>query len=186
MIMAKISFYRLLGLCVRKHGRDHAPKESTASPGMEMSELYVKIIRLMENEKPYLRPQYSLDDMAMDIGTNRLFVSRVVNMYSGKNFKQFINFYRISCAVDMLKENPHIRITELSGLCGFYTPVSFNMAFKRFMAQTPTEYAQTIRLPGYPKSESAALRPASAPVEKADCKLYPPVSQSQSKTSPAK
>ena len=64
---------------------------------------------------------------------------------SGKNFRQFINSYRIRYSVELMKKNPRLRMDEVATMSGFHSTVTFTMAFKANMGETPGEYAQRLK-----------------------------------------
>ena len=65
-----------------------------------------------------------------------------INYYAGRNFRQFVNWYRIQHAIGLLKEDPHLKMEDVSTLSGFHTTVSFNMAFRLFEGKTPTQWLE--------------------------------------------
>lgn len=101
---------------------------------------------MMENKKPFLDDEYSLSDMAASVYTNKSYLSKTINILSGRNFCQFVNYYRIMYAVELMKKDPHLRVAELAIMSGFHTVVTFNMAFKMNMNLTPSELLAKIRL----------------------------------------
>lgn len=72
--------------------------------------------------------------------TNKLYLSRTINILSGRNFRQFVNYYRIQRAMELFKEDPRLKVCEVSEMSGFHTSVSFNMSFKVNTGKTPTEW----------------------------------------------
>lgn len=110
-----------------------------------MNSTYSRLLELMNVSKPYLRDTYYIDDMCTDLGVNKSYLSNVINVYSGRNYRQFINYYRIKYAIALMKEDPSQLIMEVALLCGFHSVVSFNMAFKLNMHMTPSEYLEKIR-----------------------------------------
>ena len=122
---------------------DISISEGRESPAM--NELYGRIIKLMESSKPYLREDYSLQDLAGSVYSNKTYLSKTINLMSGKNFRQFINSYRVLHSVELIKRNPKMRVEELAVMSGFHSSVTYNMAFKANMQETPGEYAQKLR-----------------------------------------
>ena len=77
--------------------------------------------------------------------TNKVYVSRAINDHTGKNFCQYVNYHRIMYSVSAFRENPHLRISELAEMSGFHTIVSYNMAFRLVMNDSPGEWCKKIR-----------------------------------------
>lgn len=108
--------------------------------GKDMSVTYRKAQEYMENSKPYLRQTLSLEDLARELGTNKVYLSRTINVVSGRNFCQFVNYYRIQYAKEMMLSNPGTKMIEVALASGFNSVVTFNMAFKLNEKLTPSEW----------------------------------------------
>lgn len=99
----------------------------------------------MESGRPFLDEDYSLQDLSASVYTNKTYLSKTINIMSGKNFRQFINGYRILYSVDLMKKNPRLRVDELAAMSGFHSTVTYTMAFKANMNETPGEFCQRLR-----------------------------------------
>lgn len=111
----------------------------------EMMLLLARVEAVMTSEKPFLSETYCLMDMASSVYTNKTYLSKTINELTGKNFRQYINAYRVEYAVRLMHENNKLRVSELSELSGFHSPVTFGMAFKLIMGETPGEYLQKLK-----------------------------------------
>lgn len=129
-------------LCGYLRYREPTESERT-SAGMQ--ELFEKIRLHMETSKDYLHEGYTLQDLANAIYTNRSYVSKTINVLTGQNFRQFVNYYRVLHSLNLISANPHLRIEELATMSGFNSAVSFNMAFKLYQGETPGEMIQRAR-----------------------------------------
>ena len=107
---------------------------------LKMKAVYVRCLNTMEEKKPFLNPDLSLDDLSVLVFCNRSYLSRSINSFSGMNFRQFINHCRIEYALELIAGDPHLKVSELSNMCGFNTPVSFTMAFKLNVGVLPSDY----------------------------------------------
>lgn len=125
---------------IRGNLRPEAPVRKSDGTDNRMWELYGKIVRCMEEEKPFLNPNFSEADMLQYVLTNKSYLSRTINVCSGMNFKQFVNSYRIRYAVELMKEDRRLKVHEISRLSGFNNTVTFNLAFKLFVGVTPGEF----------------------------------------------
>ncbi len=110
-----------------------------------MNSTYNRLLALMNDKRPYLKDTYYISDLCNDLGVNKSYISNVISVYSGRNYRQFINYYRIKYATKLMKENPSGLIMETALLCGFHSVVSFNMAFRLNLHMTPSEYLARIR-----------------------------------------
>lgn len=112
------------------------------SVGKRGYEVFLRAVRYMEEKRPYLDEKLGLEQFAKAIFSNKVYVSKNINYYSGKNFRQFVNWYRIRHAVELMEADPHLRMEEVSMLSGFHSTVSFNMAFRLFEGKTPTQWQE--------------------------------------------
>ena len=111
----------------------------------KMSHLYERVVDVMEKKRPYLDPDFNLMDLAAATFTNKSYLSRTINILSGRNFSQFVNFYRVQYAVELMQKDHYLKMINLAMMCGFHSTVSFNMAFKLNMGETPTSYLERLR-----------------------------------------
>jgi len=114
----------------------------TPEDDLKMSALYSRVVSYMDSRKPYLSDGFGLDDMANAVFTNRVYLSRTINYYSGRNFKQFVNYYRVMYAVELIKRDPRLNVLELASMSGFHSVVTFNMAFRLNMDSTPGAFSK--------------------------------------------
>lgn len=107
--------------------------------------LFGRIAELFDSRKPYLDDKITIGKVANMLYTNKVYVSRAINDHTGKNFCQYVNYHRIMYSVSAFRENPHLRISELAEMSGFHTIVSYNMAFRLVMNDSPGEWCKKIR-----------------------------------------
>ncbi|MGM9741895.1 MAG: helix-turn-helix domain-containing protein [Candidatus Cryptobacteroides sp.] len=111
-----------------------------------MSELmYTRICQYLDENRPYLDPEYSLDNLARALISNKSYISKVINEGSGLNFCQLMNRYRVNFAMEMFRSNPQLKTKDLSEISGFNSQVTFNMAFKLFCGTTPGVWCKECR-----------------------------------------
>lgn len=113
-----------------------------------MDELFEKLETYMIEKQPYLDDTLCLADLAAALLTNKTYLSRTINTKAGVNFCQYINRYRVNYAVEELKKDNRLKVVELAVSSGFHTVGSFNMAFRMYMGDTPSEYIRTVKLKG--------------------------------------
>lgn len=89
----------------------------------------------------YIEDNYALDinltKMANSLHMNYFYTSKYFKKITGKNFKQFLDFVRVSEANKLLVES-HKSITEIASLCGFTCPQSMSRTYKRVMGNSPS------------------------------------------------
>lgn len=110
----------------------------------KMTRVYERVSKLMEQKRPFLDADFSLSDMASSVFTNKSYLSKTINILSGRNFSQFVNYYRIRYCADLLRKDPHLRLSAVAMMSGFHSTVSFNMAFKLNMGETPSSFKERL------------------------------------------
>lgn len=115
----------------------------------EAEDLSARLLKLMEDEQPFLDCEINLASVAEKLGTSTHKLSQVINENLGKNFFDFINNYRIEKAKDCLldPEYKDLKIITLAFECGFNSKSTFYNVFKKFTSLTPAEYRQKNEVP---------------------------------------
>ena len=108
-------------------------------------DIYDRIVAYFETEKPYLRSDLIIDDLVKVVFSNKLYISRAISQITGRNFCQFVNYYRIMYSVESFRKNPELKATELASLSGFNSLVSFSMAFRLYMNENPSDWIRKER-----------------------------------------
>ena len=115
--------------------------------------LYDRCCRYMADRKPFLVESFSLGDLASVLFTNKVYLSKTINYYSGKNFRNYINYYRVMYAMKLFRRNKSLTVAELGSLAGFHSGTTFNQAFKVVMQESPSTWCARLRKKNreYPK-----------------------------------
>lgn len=103
-----------------------------------------KLEQWMEHEKPYTNPDLRLIDLQQVLPMNRTYLSQFIHREYGCTFYQFVNRYRIEEAKRLKLEQPDLKISEVSALCGFSSPTVFTRTFTTITGLTPRQWAQKI------------------------------------------
>lgn len=98
-----------------------------------------ELIRLMEEEKAYLNPSLTINDVAQSLGTNRTYLSRHINNELKLNFFDFVNQYRIAMAEKMLLGS-NKSIDTIASETGFNSTMNFRRVFARTHDCTPGQF----------------------------------------------
>lgn len=126
----------------------------------QMTKLYSRVLALMEEKKPWLDGKFSIGHLAKRLFCNRSFLSRTINICSGRNFRWLVNYYRIVYASDLMRKDPHMKIEEVAKMSGFNTLPTFNSSFKIMMKERPSDYMARVRgviIPRFPSRWRALL-----------------------------
>lgn len=122
---------------------EYIPGKDEAS---RMSSVFRRVMDVMENKQLFLREDISLESLSREVYCNKSSLSRAINVMSGMTFCKFVNSFRIPYAIELMKKDPRLRMKELSQMSGFHNIVTFNMSFKELTGDTPSEYADKIKL----------------------------------------
>lgn len=112
----------------------------------EHDSIRTRLETLMQETRPYLESDLSIDELASQISCTPKHLSQVINEVYQSNFFDFINRHRIEEAKSKMKNSTDEKLTILEVLyaSGFNSKSSFNTAFKKFTNQTPTEYKNSL------------------------------------------
>ena len=98
--------------------------------------------RYLANEKPYLNPELTIQELADGVKLPRHYITEILNSELNKNFFTLVNDYRIEeiksrLVKDEFKKSPVLQVALNSG---FNSKSSFNAIFKQYTGMTPSEY----------------------------------------------
>ena len=103
----------------------------------EMDNPYVK--KTLEiTEKEYAN-KISVESIADQLGVSASYLSRKFKQITGLTYLDFLNKYRISQAIRLM-ETGQYKVYEISEKTGFSDYKHFNVVFKRYTNQSPTEF----------------------------------------------
>jgi AraC-like DNA-binding protein len=81
--------------------------------------LLERLLHLFTNEKIHLNQKLNIQDIAQTIGTNRSYISTVINQHFNMNFCSFVNNFRVQEMEKVLQEHPEYTLQLLAESCGF-------------------------------------------------------------------
>ncbi|MCV9930693.1 AraC family transcriptional regulator [Flavobacterium sp. LS1R47] len=121
-------------------------KEELAVNEKEYNEDLLKLKQYMAEEKPFLDPSLTIQDVSKGIAIPVRDLSLLINHKLEQHFYDFINTYRIERAMGILKDVTKSKVTILEILydVGFNSKSSFNTAFKKHTGFTPTDYRKSL------------------------------------------
>ena len=108
------------------------------------AQLMKRIVKLMDERKPYLNSELKLADVAKLLDTNRAYISTCINSEKGYTFNQYINYYRIEYAKQLIINHPRKKINEVWSESGFSNETTFFRTFKTMTGMTPSEWKTEI------------------------------------------
>ena len=96
----------------------------------------------MQEKKPYLDPNLSLQTLSQQIGESRYHVSQVLNDKFKVKFNDFVNRYRVEefklLILKPVRRKPTVE--SLAQLSGFNSKTSFHTVFKKITGKTPSKF----------------------------------------------
>jgi len=100
------------------------------------------ILILFDDNKIYLNSQLNILDIVKAVGTNRTYVSTIINQQYKQNFCSFVNSYRIEELERVLLQNPGHSNEMLAEFCGFGSVNSLKRSvfFKTGLSITEWKY----------------------------------------------
>jgi AraC-like DNA-binding protein len=102
--------------------------------------LLKRLEELMKTEKPFMKADFSLPQLADQLRVTVHQLSQVINEGLGKSFFEMTAEYRIEEAKRLLKEKANIKVEEIAEEVGYNSKSSFNTAFKKLTGMTPSEW----------------------------------------------
>jgi len=117
-------------------------EERRTAPVTAVDGLRSKFNVYFESHKPYLDKDLKIWDVSRELGSNRTYISRIINEEYGMNFTSFVNRFRIEEAKRLIKEDTKSRLTyeHIAEMSGFGSINSLIRAFKEFESVTPGQY----------------------------------------------
>ena len=110
------------------------------------NELLNRILIVMENPAVFCNSEFSIDRLAELVQSNQKYVSEAINSILNKNFRSFLNSYRIKEAQRLFanRETERFTIESVTPLVGFKSSKTFWEAFKEVTGVTPNLYLKSM------------------------------------------
>jgi AraC-like DNA-binding protein len=129
------------------NGEDKKEVEKYTRSGLKdkQAEAFLKkLISYVEEKKPYLERDLSIQDLSDATGISRHHITQVLNEKHKKNFFTFINEYRVQEAIARFND-PKINVFTILAIAydsGFNSKTTFNSIFKAQTGITPSEFRE--------------------------------------------
>ena len=122
------------------------PYERSALTPIQAESYHGNLIRLMEEEKPYLNGELTAQDLATKLGISTNYLSQILNQNQQQNFFDFINSYRVAEVKSKVASTDFQNYTLLAIALesGFNSKTSFNTVFKKNTGMTPSQFHKSI------------------------------------------
>lgn len=100
----------------------------------------VRLRMLLEEEGVWKQTNLTAEDVSLRLGTNRTYLSQIVNEVYGKPFRTVVNAYRVDTVKCMLKSGNYHTMSEIADTAGFASASTMNKVFKSHTGYTPSEF----------------------------------------------
>jgi YesN/AraC family two-component response regulator len=128
-----------------ENNTNEQPKEKYRTSSLDADNakrIEEKLILLMEEKKPYLDPELSLETLARQLNESRYHISQVVNGRLKLKFNDFVNHYRVKEFKQQMmrprRRKPTVEM--LAKLSAFNSKTSFHTVFKKITGMTPSKF----------------------------------------------
>jgi AraC-like DNA-binding protein/Tfp pilus assembly protein PilF len=116
--------------------------DGTEEENINLSNLYITVLRRIESEKLYLNPEFSMQVLSELVNRRQRYVSQALSEVGKTSFPNLVNNLRINEARRLIADNPNITVIEIMEKTGFGSRQNFNRSFKQATGFTPSEYQQ--------------------------------------------
>ena len=108
--------------------------------------MFEQLERSMREEKIYGDKDLTIEKLADKLGTNRTYLSQIINENTGASFNHYVNSYRINEAVRILSDadNSEIQLKALAYDLGFNYRETFYKSFQKAIGMSPSKYREEI------------------------------------------
>ncbi len=112
--------------------------------GKEYPVLKTELSKYFEERSPWQNPNLNIWDISKALGSNRTYVSQLINKEFHCNFNTYVNNYRIKEAKRLLQNGEHSNssLAQIAELAGFGSTSSFVRVFKQGTGKTPVKYKE--------------------------------------------
>ncbi len=118
---------------------DEPPKEKILLQTNQEEQLSQKIDDWVE-KKQFLSTEITIQELALELRTNRTYLSNFINAHKQMNFKTWINQLRIEEARILLTQYPELSIRDITEKVGYGELSNFSRQFKVITGLTPSQW----------------------------------------------
>lgn len=108
-------------------------------------EVYDRVEYLMQKNELFLKQDLDAETLARLACTNRVYLSRSLQLCSGQPLRDYLGQYRVNYSMRLFMRNPCLRVVDLAFASGFNSPNSYNNNFKRLTGVTPGQWCSEYR-----------------------------------------
>ena len=99
---------------------------------------------LMETQQGFRDPNMTIDVISHDLNSNRTYVSKLVNIYYGMPFRDYLSRQRIDYAKSLMTDEPDASLDYIAAKSGFQSSTQFIRKFKELESTTPSVWRSSL------------------------------------------
>jgi YesN/AraC family two-component response regulator len=128
---------------------DLSEEQETAEQLSEISssaenKVLQNLIQQFEQNKLYLNDDLTIMDVVQVVGTNRTYLSALINQRYKQNFCSYVNSFRIKALKELTISNPTCAYEILAESCGFGSVSSMKRAVSSSTGLSISEWKKTL------------------------------------------
>lgn len=108
--------------------------------GINIDKIVERMNHLMNEKKVFLDDELNIKKLSKMVEVTPHQLSEILNMKIEKSFNNYINYFRVQEAQQLLIGKPEQSIISIAYMVGFNTTSAFYNAFKKFTGVSPSEY----------------------------------------------
>jgi len=114
----------------------------TSGENHKFKELAIRLRKFIIEEKPYLWAEVNMEEFCQKLGTNRTYLSKLINDQYNQNFQDLLCEHRLRAARDLLADptNKHLSVEGIGEMAGFNNNATFHRKFKSSVSLTPKQF----------------------------------------------
>lgn len=116
------------------------PEDNAPTCQENNQRLFEQLNQTIINEKSYLNPELSRDELAQIIHVNKNRFAEILQESTGMRLTTYLNELRLNHAIQLLKEHPNHTLQAIAHDSGFNNMGTFHRLFKEKVGMTPSEY----------------------------------------------
>ena len=124
-------------------GIDSGPMAGAATSGYD--KIMDSFKQYMEKERGFLNPSLTIEEIARILNSNRTYVSKLVNLYYGMPFRDYLSKLRLDYARQLMIDEPDASLDYIAVKSGFQSSTQFIRKFREVEGVTPTIWKATLR-----------------------------------------
>ncbi|GGF37432.1 helix-turn-helix domain-containing protein [Echinicola rosea] len=112
----------------------------------ELIQILDQINAVFQDKKPFLNPDFNLDQLAKELDTSKVKITQALNIHLGQSFYQFVNSARIEESKNLLQRPNEDNLTVVGYESGFKSKSTFYKYFKEATGCSPSDYKKSLQL----------------------------------------